>query len=111
LYQNAERTTYTFTIVPTCQVLSENVILVVFPSQISLPENEGDLGCTSATTTYFESMSCTKLYIGATTGEVDNAVLIEFSLKRDIPELETFSFSISNVVNPISTAPTDPVVV
>ena len=62
LYQNAERTTYTFTIVPTCQVLSENVILVVFPSQISLPENEGDLGCTSTSTNYFgDSISCTKL--------------------------------------------------
>ena len=63
MYQNSERTTYTFTIVPTCQVISENVILVVFPNQILLPENEGELGCTSTSGNYFDSISCTKLYI------------------------------------------------
>jgi hypothetical protein len=38
-------------------------------------------------------------------------VLLEFSLSGAIPALETFAFSISNVRNPISTAPSDPIVV
>jgi hypothetical protein len=137
-YQNAVGTKYTFTIVATCQVVSGNVFLVVFPSRISLPATTGDLGCSSASTAYFESMSCTRTYInrgsssaggssssdgsdGSADGESttaadssdeeDNAVLIEFTLRQDIPELETFSFSIDDVINPTSTAPTAPVVV
>lgn len=62
LYQNARPTTYTFTIVATCQVLSGNVFLVVFPSRITLPITDGDLGCSSLSTAYFESMTCTKTY-------------------------------------------------
>lgn len=37
-------------------------------------------------------------------------MLINFSLRRDIPELETFSFAIDDVINPTSTAPTEPII-
>lgn len=41
----------------------------------------------------------------------NNTVMIEFELDREIPELETFSFSINNLRNPPSTSPTDPIIV
>jgi hypothetical protein len=127
LYQNSERTKYTFTFVASCQVVSGNVFLVVFPGTIALPADEGDLGCESSSSPYFRSFTCTKRYIErVSTGNAggtdavdedgdgnpdDNAVLIEFELNADIPELETFSFAINSIRNPPSTAPTDPIIV
>ena len=61
------------------------------------------MSCESSTVEYISSVSCSRLL------EPDNTVLLEFQLFKDIPALETFDFSVNEIMNPFSTKPTDPI--
>ena len=57
-YQNARSTTYTLTLVPSVPVQQENLIMVSFPEQIALPEDQSELACSSSFTSLIDSVTC-----------------------------------------------------
>ena len=75
--------------------------MVTFPDQCELPDRDEDLGCSSSTAEYFHQLIC------ARHETIENAVLVQISLSKDIPALETFKFAINNIMNPNSTKPSD----
>lgn len=57
-YVNYQKTTYTFTLVPTVPYTSSSILFITFPPQIALPETPAELGCNSAFTNLIKSVAC-----------------------------------------------------
>ena len=102
-YQNAARTSYSFTVVPATPIKPTDYILVTFPDSYELPDDEAKLACNSSTTEFVSQLTCTKSSSGG------KAILIELTEVKEIPALETLNFVIHQIMNPNSTYPADPI--
>ena len=94
-YQNTMRTKYTFTVVPSAAISTDNVFLVTIPAECKLPLFDAEYACESTSTVYFSRLSCTTYN--------ETSVLVKLNLKKTIPALETFSFALNQIMNPNST--------
>ena len=77
--------------------------MVTFPNSYELPDDEEELACKSSTIEFVSQLTCTKSSSGG------KAILIELTIVKEIPALETLNFVIQRIMNPNSTYPTDPI--
>ena len=104
-YENAKRTTYTLTLVPSVPIKQSNLIMITFPEQIELPD-AADLGCSSSFTSLIESLECwyDESY------EFSNTVRVALALNSNISQINAmnrFQITLNNIRNPITTKTTD----
>ena len=104
-YINSQRTSFEINMVPSVPVKSNNVILVTFPPQMSVPATDSELGCSSVFTNLIASISC-KLDTRPTA--LPNSVHVQLLLASDqINEQDKFGFEIKGIRNPPTTRTTD----
>lgn len=109
-YDNAARTNYTFTMVPSIPITYTNFILMTFPSQIILPTNSSDFNCTSSFSALLSSVTCSY------DPEVTTLNTVRVDLKfaetvQIISPLDRFSFTMNKIQNPSTMKPTDSIIV
>jgi hypothetical protein len=109
-YDNAARTNYTFTMVPSIPITYTNFILMTFPSQIILPTNSSDFNCTSSFSALLSSVTCS--YDPEVT--TFNTVRVDLKFAETvqiISPLDRFSFTMNKIQNPSTMKPTDSIIV
>jgi hypothetical protein len=91
--------------VSTVYVHKEDMVLITFPKQITLPKDEADLACSSTYADLFQSVKCS--YDPKTAA---NTVRINFEFIpriNFISPLDRFAFTLKNIVNPPTLKSTD----
>jgi hypothetical protein len=112
---NGQRTSYSFSLAAAAPIKPSDYILVSLPDACELPDDGAEFACTSKTTEYIGKLTCTKSSriikdkLQGVKPSAGKAVLVAFTVSREIPALETFSFEIQMIMNPNSTRPTDPI--
>jgi hypothetical protein len=80
-YVNAATTKYTFQMAASIPIAESNKIIIVFPTEVTLPTAEADLACTTSDTQLFDSFKC-KFY-----STITNAIQVEIDLKSTLSQV------------------------
>lgn len=106
-YVNAyNKTSYTFTIVPTVPIWEESLIFVTFPEQIKLPEVDEFLACSTVFESLFAMVSCSY----DPSFEFGRTVKVALTFADGVVQidpLDRFSITMKNIRNPTTTRTTD----
>ena len=98
-HQNAVRAKYLFKIVATNPLENGNIIILTFPEETELPDDDGAYACESSTVEYISKLAC------STVPDKARTVKMVPTLLRTIPSLETFEIEVNGILNPASTKP------
>jgi len=98
-HQNAVRAKYLFKIVATNPLKNGNIIMLTFPKETELPDDDGVYACSSNTIDYISRLAC------STVPTQPRTVKMVPTLRRTIPPLETFEIEVNGILNPASTKP------